>query len=183
VGSPQDTPLLVVDDDAAVREFVARTLRLAGYEVLFAEDGEGVPELVLRQHPRLVIMDISMPRVSGIDALRQLRSQGSDIPVIVLTAHGADEDKLAAFEAGADDYLVKPFSSRELVARVGAVLRRARMAASETQTEAPMQAGPVTLVPGNHSALIRVHEVGMTSIEYPLLMILASHAGLVFTPT
>jgi two-component system response regulator MprA len=129
VPAPRDNaPLLVVDDDASIREFLALTLRLGGYEVIFAEDGSTVSDLVLSQSPRLVIMDLAMPKVSGLQALRNVRAQGSRVPVIMLTAHGDDEDKLAAFEAGADDYLVKPFSSRELIARVGAVLRRARLA-------------------------------------------------------
>ena len=120
-------PLLVVDDDASIREFLALTLRLGGYEVVFAEDGEPVPDIVVTEKPQLVIMDLAMPHVSGLEALRNLRSLGSTVPVIMLTAHGEDEDKLAAFEAGADDYLVKPFSGRELIARVGAVLRRSRL--------------------------------------------------------
>jgi DNA-binding response OmpR family regulator len=123
------SPLLVVDDDVSIREFLALTLRLGGYEVIFAEDGGPVAEIVAAQHPALVIMDLAMPNVSGLEALKILREQGSRVPVIMLTAHGEDEDKLAAFEAGADDYLVKPFSGRELVARVGAVLRRARLPA------------------------------------------------------
>jgi DNA-binding response OmpR family regulator len=126
-----DAPLLVVDDDPSIREFLALTLRLGGYEVVFAEDGEPVPDIVASQSPQLVIMDLAMPGVSGLDALRNVRAMGSTVPVIMLTAHGEDEDKLAAFEAGADDYLVKPFSGRELVARVGAVLRRARLPHAE----------------------------------------------------
>jgi DNA-binding response OmpR family regulator len=120
-------PLLVVDDDLSIREFLALTLRLGGYEVIFAEDGGPVTEIVLEQRPCLVIMDLAMPNVSGLEALKNLRAHGNRVPVIMLTAHGEDEDKLAAFEAGADDYLTKPFSGRELVARVGAVLRRARL--------------------------------------------------------
>ena len=129
--SRETAPLLVVDDDISIREFLALTLRLGGYEVIFAEDGGPVPDLVESEHPQLVIMDLAMPNVSGLDALRALRERGIRVPVIMLTAHGEDEDKLAAFEAGADDYLVKPFSGRELVARVGAVLRRARLPSSD----------------------------------------------------
>jgi two-component system response regulator MprA len=124
-------PLLVVDDDASIREFLALTLRLGGYDVVFAEDGEPVPDIVVTEKPQLVIMDLAMPHVSGLDALRAVRAMGSTVPVIMLTAHGEDEDKLAAFEAGADDYLVKPFSGRELIARVGAVLRRSRLPSSD----------------------------------------------------
>ena len=124
---PAPAPILVVDDDPSIRDFLGLTLRLAGYAVIFAATGAPVPDLVARATPRLILMDLAMPEVSGLEALRQLRAQGSRVPVIMLTAHGQDEDKLAAFETGADDYLVKPFSSRELVARVGAVLRRAQL--------------------------------------------------------
>src|SRR5438105_2988254 len=158
----QDTTLLVVDDDTRVREFVGLTLRLAGYQVLFADDGECVPEMVIRQRPRMVVMDISMPRVTGIDALRELRTLGSDVPVIMLTARGADEDKLAAFDAGADDYLVKPFSARELVARVGAVLRRVRLSDDVAEAAAVVYVGPLTLVPCNHTATNNDRGVSLT---------------------
>jgi DNA-binding response OmpR family regulator len=127
--APDTTPILVVDDDPSIRDFLGLTLRLADYSVIFAETGATVSDLVARADPRLILMDLAMPEVSGLDALRRLRAEGSRVPVIMLTAHGQDEDKLAAFEAGADDYLVKPFSSRALVARVGAVLRRSQLTA------------------------------------------------------
>jgi two-component system, OmpR family, KDP operon response regulator KdpE len=178
----QDTTLLVVDDDTKVREFVGLTLRLGGYQVLFADDGEGVPEMVIRQRPRMVVMDISMPVVTGIDALRRLRSLGSDVPVIMLTARGSDEDKLAAFDAGADDYLVKPFSARELVARVGAVLRRARLSLDGPEADTVVYVGPLILVPGNHTATINDRDVSLTRTEYALLLLLARAPERVFTP-
>jgi DNA-binding response OmpR family regulator len=174
--------LLVVDDDQALREFVAVILRLAGYTVLAASDGAGVPEMVIAEKPRLVIMDVTMPRVSGLEALRRLRAIGSDVPVIMLTAHGDEDDKLAAFDAGADDYLVKPFNARELVARVGAVLRRARLAATETGAGTIVSIGPLTLVPDGYSASIEDRDVRLTRLEYALLLTLARSAGRVFTP-
>jgi DNA-binding response OmpR family regulator len=174
-------PVLVVDDEASVRDFVGLTLRLAGYHVLFTSNGESVPEMVTRARPRMVIMDVTMSELSGIDALRQLRALGSDVAVIMLTARGEDEDKLAAFEAGADDYLVKPFSSRELVARVGAVLRRVRMAASEHETDTVVSAGPLTLSPSSHSARIGSRELSLTRTEYALVLTLARDPGRVFT--
>jgi DNA-binding response OmpR family regulator len=182
VATSEPITLLIVDDDASLREFVGVTLRVSGYHVLFAADGEDVPDLVVEQQPRLVIMDITMPGISGLEALRRLRSIGSDVPVIMLTGRGEDDDKLAAFEAGADDYLTKPFSSRELVARVAAVLRRARLAATDPEAASILQVGPLTLIPGNHSATIQDREVSLTRTEYALLLILARHPGRVFTP-
>jgi DNA-binding response OmpR family regulator len=182
MAEPDRTTLLVVDDDTRVREFVGLTLRLGGYQVLFAEDGEGVSEMVLRDHPRMVVMDISMPRVSGIEAVQRLRTLGSDVPVIMLTARGSDDDKLAAYAAGADDYLVKPFSARELVARVGAVLRRTNQSANEAAALPVVYLGPLTLIPGNHTATIHKRSIVLTRTEFALLLAFAHAPERVFTP-
>jgi two-component system KDP operon response regulator KdpE len=181
--TPERTTLLIVDDEPSLREFVGVTLGDSGYDVLFAADGEGVFDLVNRQQPHLVIMDIIMPGLSGLEVLRRLRSDGSQVPVIMLTGRGFDDDKLAAFEAGADDYLTKPFSSRELVARVAAVLRRARLASTDSEeADSSLHVGALTLIPGKHSATIQDREVSLTRTEYSLLLTLARHAGRVFTP-
>jgi DNA-binding response OmpR family regulator len=182
MAEPDRTTLLVVDDDTKVREFVGLTLRLGGYQVAFAENGDTVPELVIRDRPGMVVMDISMPGVSGIEALQRLRSLGSDVPVIMLTARGSDDDKLAAFESGADDYLVKPFSARELVARVGAVLRRVRQSDHQATALNRMSVGPLTLIPGNHTATIHEREVKLTRTEYALLLVFVRAPERVFTP-
>jgi DNA-binding response OmpR family regulator len=180
--APGQPTLLVVDDDASIREFVGLTLRLGGYHVVFASDGQEVPDLVAHAQPRMLVMDISMPGLSGIDALRRLRDLGNDVPVIMLTARGADDDKLTAFEAGADDYLTKPFSAKELVARVGALLRRAKLAATEPPPSTVITVGPLTLEPGTHSARMSDRELGLTRTEYALLLTLARQPGRVFTP-
>jgi two-component system response regulator VicR len=182
MSDPAPIKLLIVDDDPALRDFVGLTLRLGGYDVVFAADGESVVETVIRLRPSMVIMDVIMPGVTGLEALRRLRALGSDVPVIMLTARGADDDKLAAFEAGADDYLVKPFSSKELVARVGALLRRARLAVAEPDEMKIVAAGPLTLVPGSYLARMHDREVALTRTEYALMLILARQPGRVFTP-
>ena len=182
--TPHDLPLLVVDDDAAIREFVKLTLSMAGYEVVFAGDGDEVPIALVEHTPRMLIMDVSMPHTNGLDALRQVRASGSDVPVIMLTALGADEDKLEAFEAGADDYLVKPFSARELVARVGALLRRTRLAAAGgTVQTASLQAGPISLSPDSQTARIDQREIDLTPVEFALLQTFVRAPGRVFTPS
>lgn len=182
--TPHDPPLLVVDDDAAIREFVKLTLNLAGYEVVFAADGDEVPAALAEHAPRMVIMDVSMPRLNGLDALRQLRATGRDVPVIMLTALGADQDKLEAFDAGADDYLVKPFSARELVARVAALLRRSRLAVTGDRARAaPLRAGPFAISPDAQTVQVALREIDLTPIEYALLQTLVSSPGRVFTPS
>lgn len=182
--TPHDPPLLVVDDDAAIREFVKLTLTMAGYEVVFAADGDEVPAALAEHAPRMVIMDVSMLRTNGLDALRDIRAMGSDVPVIMLTALGADEDKLEAFEAGADDYLVKPFSARELVARVGALLRRTRLAAAgDAARPAALRVGPIVLSPDSQTAQVDQREIDLTPVEYALLHTFVRAPGRVFTPS
>jgi DNA-binding response OmpR family regulator len=175
-------PVLVVDDDRGIREFVGVTLRLAGYQPILISDGDGVPTAVEAEDPKLVVMDVTMPGLSGIQALRRLRESGSELPVIMLTARGDDDAKLSAFEAGADDYLVKPFNARELVARVGAVLRRARLSPSGAEADADVTAGALTLRPSDRTARVDDRSVVLTKTEYMLLVTLARSPGRVFTP-
>jgi DNA-binding response OmpR family regulator len=181
VAAPAAVRILVVDDDAAIREFVALALRLSDYDVVFGSDGETVTDLVLSERPRLIIMDLSMPGISGIEALQRLRSIGSELPVIMLTAHDGDDDKLAAFDAGADDYLVKPLSARELVARVAAVLRRSRLGSADVEPPNVVQAGPLTIIPATHTASINGRNLSLTRLEYSLLVLMARTPGRIFT--
>lgn len=116
--------ILVVDDEAHIVEFVRGYLERDGYEVLTASDGDRALEIAKAARPDLVVLDVMLPRLSGFDVLRSLRSDGSTVPVIMLTARDDVIDRVAGLELGADDYMVKPFEPRELVARVGAVLRR-----------------------------------------------------------
>lgn len=180
--TPHDPPVLVVDDDAAIREFVKLTLNLAGYDVVFAADGSEVADVFVSEKPRMVIMDVTMPGTNGLVALRQLRSTGSDVPVIMLTALGGDEDKLEAFDSGADDYLVKPFSARELVARVGALLRRSRLVSQGTEPPpTPLEAGPIVLIPATEAVRVGGQEIDLTPVEYALLSTLARSPNRIFT--
>ena len=178
----EPTTILIVDDEPSLREFVGITLKLGGFRVLFAPDGQGVPHIVLHDKPQLVVMDVSMPSVSGVEALRQLRALGSTVPVIMLTGRDEDDARYSAFEAGADDYLLKPFKARELVARVTAVLRRTQAKPGQPDPGLVLNIGDLTLVPGNHSVSVAGREVILTRTEYALLLTLARGAGRVFTP-
>ena len=122
-GTPP-TRVLVVDDEPTVREVVAGYLRRDGHAVSEAGDGDTALELLERERPDLVVLDMMLPGVNGLDVLRRIRAAG-DLPVIMLTARSEESDRVAGLELGADDYVVKPFSPRELAARVNSVLRRA----------------------------------------------------------
>lgn len=116
--------ILVVDDDRGVRESLRRSLELNGYTVELAEDGQKAMDAVTRQRPDAMVLDMTMPRVDGLEVCRRLRSAGDDLPVLVLTARDAVSDRVAGLNAGADDYLPKPFLLEELLARLRALLRR-----------------------------------------------------------
>jgi two-component system response regulator MprA len=127
--------ILVVDDDAAVRDSLARTLRFEGYQVETAPDGARALDAVRAAEPDAVVLDVSMPVLDGLQACRELRAEGVFVPVLMLTARDSVGDRVAGLDAGADDYLVKPFALQELLARLRALLRRAMLAA-------PAPAGP-----------------------------------------
>ncbi len=179
---PSSGTILVVDDDARLRRFVGETLDLEGYAVQFASDGEAVETMVAERRPDLVVLDVVMPGMSGLEALRHLRANGRMIPVIMLTARDDEEDKVQALRDGADDYLVKPFSARELVARVQAVLRRSRGPLSEEGETQMLRIGPLVLYPGSRTATVLERQVDLTRTEYTLLLTLVRGAGRVFTP-
>jgi DNA-binding response OmpR family regulator len=174
---PAGEKILVVDDERRLREFLAVTLRSAGYDVALAADGTDLDP----NTADLVVMDVSMPGRTGLEVLRDMRTAGSHTPVIMLTACDDDDSKLAAFEAGADDYLTKPFNARELVARVGAVLRRAQHT-REPESSPIVAVGELTLTPSNHAVTVSGRSVNLTRTEYDLLLTLARGAGRVFTP-
>ncbi|GAA0443966.1 DNA-binding response regulator [Actinoplanes capillaceus] len=119
--------ILVVEDDAAVRDSLARTLRFEGYQVDIAGDGRAALDAVRTHEPDALILDVSMPRMDGLEACRRLRADGAVLPVLMLTARDSIGDRVAGLDAGADDYLVKPFALQELLARVRALLRRSAL--------------------------------------------------------
>lgn len=170
--------ILIVDDEVNLRHLVGSYLRAEGFEVIEAGDGDGAVDQVRRREPDLVILDVMMPGTDGIEALREIR-RFSDVYVIMLTARAEETDKVVGLSVGADDYLTKPFSPRELLARVKAVLRRAR--SGRTPTDDLLAFDGLEIDLGRR----RVERVGterdLTALEFDLLAKLASQPGRVFS--
>jgi two-component system alkaline phosphatase synthesis response regulator PhoP len=178
--SPQHrTKILVVDDDENLRRLVAAYLESEGYDVGEAADGPSALTAVEKNEPQLVVLDLMLPGMSGLDVAHRIRAKHTT-PILMLTARGSEDDMLQGFEAGADDYLVKPFSPKLLVARVKAVLRRSGV---EDQDEA---AGPfghdgISIDPRAREVRVEGREIELTSTEFELLRVLSEHPGWVYT--
>lgn len=170
--------ILVVEDEPIVRDVVIRYLRKAGYAAAVAADGRTAKDLIEREPPDLVILDVMLPGIDGLELCRWIRGR-SRVPVIMLTALGDESDRIVGLELGADDYVTKPFSPRELVARVRSVLRRAN--AVDTSTEEPLTAGELEIDPARREVRRAGREVTLTPREFDLLWFLASHPRHVFT--
>ncbi len=167
--------ILVVDDEPRVVRLVREILRAVGYQVIEASRGEEALEMVVMERPDLVLLDILLPEgIDGYEVCRRLR-EFSDVPVIMLTAKAQEKDLLRGFEVGADDYLTKPFSARELVARVRAVLRRSRR--PEEAITATMTCGEIEIDFARRSVKVRNHPVSLTRTEFELLRHLAVNAN------
>jgi len=166
--------LLVVDDDPAIRETLARELSLAGYETVTAADGEEGKQMFARHAPDLVVTDLAMPRADGMAVIAAVRrgGDGSRTPVIVLSVRGEEEDKVRALDLGADDYITKPFSLRELLARVRSLLRRTAGGAPDVLRFPGLEIDRVrrTVTQGER-------DVRLTPTEFAILELLATHAG------
>lgn len=169
------TRVLLVDDDVELSAMLREYLQQEGFETMTVHDGEaGVSEALSGRHA-IVVLDVMLPRLSGVEALRRIR-QRSRVPVLMLTAKGDDVDRIVGLELGADDYVPKPCTPRELVARLRAILRRAE--ASETLGAAgPVFVGPLTLWPEKRSAEWEGKAIELTSTEFNLLVLLAQNAG------
>ncbi len=176
--------VLVVDDDETVREVVRRYLTRDGHEVLEASDGVTGLELARTRQPDLVVLDLMLPKMDGLEVCRELR-RTSTTPVIMLTALGQESDRVVGLEFGADDYVVKPFSPRELALRVGRVLERSRGAGSlpgdGTGVRASSADGELSTDPLSRTARWRGAELMLTSREFDLLHFLLGHPGQVFS--
>jgi DNA-binding response OmpR family regulator len=171
------TTILVVDDEPQIAEIASDYLRLAGFEVVVAADGARALETVRERRPDLVVLDLGLPRVDGIDVARVIRRE-SDLPIIMLTARVQEDDRLRGLDVGADDYITKPFSPRELVARVRAVLRRTAKRDRQGET---FQAGGLAFDVPRMTVARGPEVVELTPTEFQLLVTLARHAGRVFT--
>ncbi len=172
------TRILVVEDEESFSDPLSYLLRKEGYEVAVAEDGPAALDEFDRNGADLVLLDLMLPGLPGTEVCRQLRSR-SNVPVIMLTAKDGEIDKVVGLELGADDYVTKPYSSRELVARVRAVLRRG--AEPEVLTPATVEAGPVRMDVERHVVTVNNATVAMPLKEFELLEILLRNAGRVLT--
>ncbi len=169
--------ILVVDDEPKLVEVVRAYLEHDGYRVVGAGDGREALERFYQVRPDLVVLDLMMPELDGLEVCRRLRRE-SDIPIIMLTARAEEVDELLGLELGADDYVVKPFSPRTLLARIRTVLRRARSA--DAEDEAPLVLGPLRVDPARYEASWGAAPLALTPTEFRLLTVLARRPGRVF---
>ena len=174
--------ILVVDDDPSIVNIIETALRQAGYQVLTACDGETACRLAASHHPHLIIMDVMMPQCNGLVATMRIR-QSNNVPILMLSAKAEGSDRVLGLEAGADDYLVKPFYQQELLARVRALLRRYDALGSirETKPEQQLRVGDVVLDTAKKQLFVRGEALRLTATEYKILQILMSNPGRVFS--
>jgi two-component system response regulator RegX3 len=173
--------VLVVEDEPALAQSVQYTLEQECFRVLIAGDGEQAVQLSRSEQPALVLLDLMLPKLSGLDVCRLIR-QDSSVPIMMLTARNAEADKVAGLELGADDYMTKPFSMRELVARVRAQIRRSGMPADRPQVaEGLLHGGPVELDPMRHEATVNGAPVNFTPREFDLLTMFLERRGRLLT--
>jgi DNA-binding response OmpR family regulator len=183
VTAPSDrgARILVVDDDETVAEVVSRYLERDGFEVQSVSDGPAALDSAAHWRPDLIVLDLMLPGIDGLEVCRRLRETGT-VPVIMLTARGQESDRVVGFEVGADDYVAKPFSPRELTLRVRSVLRRARAApAAPAPGDGPLSAGPLDVDPVARRATRAGAPLQLTTLEFDLLHFLMRHARQVFT--
>jgi DNA-binding response OmpR family regulator len=172
--------ILVVDDEPSVVEVVSLYLRREGYSVRSAGDGQLALQAIAERTPSLIVLDLMLPKVDGMEILRQVRQRSEDVPVIMLTARGQETDRIYGLELGADDYVVKPFSPAELVARVKAVMRRSQTAGMANG--APLiRFDDLEIDPPTRSVKVRGEAVELTATEFNLLEFLAEHPRQVFS--
>jgi len=170
--------LLVVDDEQAITDLLEYNLRRNGYRVVVAHDGRQALRLAQAEQPDLVILDLMLPGLDGLDVCRALQ-RASPVPIIMLTARDEEVDRVVGLELGADDYVTKPFSVRELMARVKAVLRR--VASGETGAVAVHRVGPLEIDTLSREARLETTPLPLTQLEFDLLETLARHAGQVLS--
>ncbi len=173
----REEKILIVDDERDIVDFVRAYLEKEGYPTLEAYDGEAALELWREHRPDLIVLDILMPGLDGLEFCRLVRKD-SAVPIIILSALSEEDDRLAGLEFGADDYVVKPFSPRELVARVRAVLRRHQISAEE---RAIITAGPLVIDSASHRVSVGGSEVALTPMELGILTVLAAQPGRVYS--
>ena len=176
------TTILTADDDPQLLRLMTRNLQLEGYEVLSASDGQQALEQIETKSPDLVLLDVMMPKMDGFSVTHRVR-EFSSVPIIIVTARGQDQDKVRGLDLGADDYLTKPFSVDELLARVRAVLRRSQFAAKENAQglKASTATGALVVDYSQHLVTLNGEELPLTPTEYRIISYLAQNVGRVVT--
>lgn len=177
---PRLAKILVVDDEPNIREVVGLYLRRDGHTVISASDGEEALYLFRHGNPELVVLDLMLPKLNGFEVCRRIQSERR-VPVIMLTAKGEEEERIVGLGVGADDYVVKPFSPRELVARVTAVLRRVEEPTAQDNAQPVLNFDGLIVDPNKREARVENRPVTLTAREFDLLHYLASSPGRVYT--
>lgn len=174
--------ILIVDDEKPITDIIKYNLEKEGYETAIAFDGEAALEQVQEETPDLIILDLMLPKIDGLEVARQVRKT-KDTPIIMLTAKDSELDKVLGLEMGADDYVTKPFSNRELVARVKANLRRQKVNVdnNNTETNSNIEVGDLKILPEAYTVTKNNKEIELTHREFELLYYLAQHLGQVMT--
>ena len=178
--------VLIVEDEKNIVDILRFNLQRSGYAILEAYDGEDGLKKALSANPDLILLDVMLPKMNGFDVCKALREKGSNVPVIILTAREEESDKVLGLEIGADDYITKPFSMRELVARVGANIRRTSMtapAAASAAASAMQVSGDLSINTDSHQVFRAGKAIDLTQREYELLTFLASHPNKVYSRT
>jgi DNA-binding response OmpR family regulator len=171
--------ILLVDDEPNIVHLASMYLERDGYRISSAADGRSALDVVARQHPALIVLDIMLPELDGLEVCRRLRQQNDPTPILMLTARDEDVDKILGLELGADDYLTKPFNPRELVARVKAILRRGER--SVNPGGGALHVGDLTIDPASREVTIQGKLVDLRAQEFDLLVTFVEHKGLVLT--
>ncbi|MDI1228113.1 MAG: response regulator transcription factor [bacterium] len=172
--------ILVVDDDPHIREVVAFAVEKAGMAVLQAADGRQALDMAAKHKPDLLVLDISMPELDGLEVCRSLR-KNSDVPILFLSSRDEEVDRIIGLELGGDDYVTKPFSPRELVARINAILKRRNAPASPADVPQKLSHGKVTIDAASYTAFCNGKSVALTATEFMLLLALFRSPDRVFT--
>lgn len=170
--------ILVAEDDPHISSLVKAYLEREGFSVLIAADGEEALRLAKKEQPAIIVLDLMLPEVDGWEVCRRLREK-SEVPILILSARGEEVDRLVGFGIGADDYVVKPFSPRELTERVKAILRRTR--SGRDQNSAPLEIHGLLLDPKKRKVTLRGEALALTETEFRLLHLLMNHPGHVFS--
>ena len=177
------TRIAIVEDEEDIREILQYTLSREGFDVDCAADGSSGLEMIRRNPPDLVLLDLMLPDVEGLEVCRQLKAdrETRDIAIIMVTAKGEESDIVLGLGLGADDYIPKPFSARELVARTRSVIRRSKRPESEQTSDAVLSLRGLKVDPSRHKVFVHDQEVEFTATEFKILYLLASHPGRIFS--